>query len=996
MAEHSIKTSRPFSAILMGLAATLAVTAVHLSQLDQRAELHALDLRLRHFPVRSASDRIVHVYIDDNSIQEVGQWPWPNLQLAGILEALEEAGAGSIVMDIVFPDPQRVRFDAPNLDLNSPAGEAVGAAPKPVFDDLALADTLRRYPNIFLAMHLKPGAAATLVERALHDVLLKRTTMDLGEAAAAVGRKPDAVRFEYRWAQEQAIHDRVAQVLAKQPETDFQAIVPLVLDGHEPDRHGRPLDLARQAYLRVRSAEALERHALAVEATSDFPREPAAPVPPLVHFVEAAGHVGFVDFKPDDDGVARRVRLLRQGGGKFYPQLAFAAALSELEREHGPLEIRADAAAVTLRDGRGVVRRIPLDHEGNMLVRWVPLEGYPQIAAAAVEAVFRERQSLENNRRLSRLLHVDLADKLANFRPELPGPQAEEFGWSLVEVRETMRKLYAEADEIDARLQDVLVRRQRALLFDPGNVPAPPDELQGREREVETRIEAACRKLRELLGSVRLVEPVLAATRPADAARVREAYENERRLFDHVAWLRSTLAALETEQPVIRERIASMVASLRAQVAGKVVLIGSSATSAADFVPTPLAKRTPGVAVHANVLETILSGTFLDEAPRKLNVAVIVLAGLAVAVVAALWPVYWSGPLAAVLAAAYVGFNSTVVFGQWHTHLALAAPLGAIAAALLGVTAYRQLTEERAKREIRNICAKALSPELLEEVERDPSVLRLGGEKRVVSCLFSDLAGFTPLSERLGEQATVRLLNRYFDRMTEVIRVRSGGYLNKFLGDGIFAFFGAPLAQEDHAARAIQAALLCAQEVAQLNAELAREAAGAPQLSVRIGIATGEVIVGNCGSSDRTDYTAIGDEVNLASRLEGANKFFGTRILTSRATWESLGAAPACGRFLGEVQVVGKNEPVGVWSVLAELPGGGDPLERAERAFADFTRAVELYAKREFAGAGDLFEQFLGLFPGDKAGGLYLKLCREYQANPPGADWAPVIRLTEK
>ena len=159
------------------------------------------------------------------------------------------------------------------------------------------------------------------------------------------------------------------------------------------------------------------------------------------------------------------------------------------------------------------------------------------------------------------------------------------------------------------------------------------------------------------------------------------------------------------------------------------------------------------------------------------------------------------------MAVAYAAFNASVVFGVMNCWLAVWHPLMAMVAGFAMVTAYRQLTEERAKRRIRALFAHAMSPALVDRLLEDPSVARLGGERRVVTCFFSDMAGFTSLSERLGEQGTVSLLNRYFDRMTDVIQNRNGGYLNKFLGDGLFVFFGAPVFQDDHPARAIRAAI---------------------------------------------------------------------------------------------------------------------------------------------------------------------------------------------
>jgi adenylate cyclase len=397
--------------------------------------------------------------------------------------------------------------------------------------------------------------------------------------------------------------------------------------------------------------------------------------------------------------------------------------------------------------------------------------------------------------------------------------------------------------------------------------------------------------------------------------------------------------------------------------------------------------------VHANIVNTIVSGAFVRRAPDWAEVAVILLAGAIVSILAATRPVLQAGPLAVGLAAVLTAFNAWIVFHLWSVWLVIIAPLGAVVASFLVVTAYRQLTEERAKKQIRSMFAHALSPALVDRLLVDPSLARLGGERRELSCFFSDLANFTPLSERLGERRTVRLLNHYFDHMTEVVQTRRGGYLNKFLADGLLVLFGAPVWQDDHAARAVRAAVDCIRELDRLNQELQAEHGERVNLSCRIGIATGEAMVGNCGSTERIDYTAIGDTVNLASRLETANKALGTHILVDETTWRQSGGDGILARPLGRILVVGKREPVGVWSIVGQA---GDVSAEEEQSVAEFARGVDHFAERRFAEAAQCFETVLAASPDDKAASLYAGLCRLYVDVPPADDWAGAVQLTEK
>jgi len=457
--------------------------------------------------------------------------------------------------------------------------------------------------------------------------------------------------------------------------------------------------------------------------------------------------------------------------------------------------------------------------------------------------------------------------------------------------------------------------------------------------------------------------------------------------------LRAMLRRIDKANPALEKTLSEALARLRARVAGKIVLVGSTSTGASDFVPTPLHGRTAGVVVHANILNTILSGRFVTRPRWWLSLLMILAAGLLVAVLTSILGAVQSALLLAVAVLGYwLGGISVWRVGTFW--LVLAAPTAAMFASFAVITTYRQLTEQRQKRQITSTFKQYLSPAMVDQLVADPSLAALGGQQRELSCLFSDLAGFTSLSERLGPEATVSLLNRYLDRVGEVIQVRHGGTLSKYEGDGVFAFFGAPIAQADHPARAPRAALDCQAFLPEFNRQLHAEGLlpeGA-RLAVRIGVTTGLVLVGNMGSTQRIAYTAIGDSVNLAARLETANKFFGTRILVNEAAWEG-GGKGLIGRPLGRILVVGKSEAVGVWEPLAVEEDAGGELRRLAE---DFARGVELYAQGRFDAARECFLAILARGD-DPPSRLYLQLCEQALASLPEAlEFDGVIRLTEK
>jgi len=335
--------------------------------------------------------------------------------------------------------------------------------------------------------------------------------------------------------------------------------------------------------------------------------------------------------------------------------------------------------------------------------------------------------------------------------------------------------------------------------------------------------------------------------------------------------------------------------------------------------------------------------------------------------------------------------NVLLVFGLWSTWLVMAYPLAAILASFVVVTTYRLLTEERAKRRIREMFSQALSPALVDELLTNPSLAELGGSKADITCMFSDLAGFTPLSGRLGPHETVVLLNRYFDEVTRVVQNEWGGYINKFLGDGVFAIFGAPVPEPDHPDRSVNAALAYVAAVDKLNTSLAEAYSGDVRLGLRIGIASGEALVGNCGSSERMDYTAIGDSVNLAARLESANKFFGTRIIISDSNWARCDQTDLLARPLGEVMITGIAAPLRIWELVGKRQ---DVSEKTIEVYGKFAEAMGLFEQRRFADALNVFDAVASELSEDQPAIIMRDICRQCVNVKITADYVPDCKIT--
>jgi adenylate cyclase len=266
---------------------------------------------------------------------------------------------------------------------------------------------------------------------------------------------------------------------------------------------------------------------------------------------------------------------------------------------------------------------------------------------------------------------------------------------------------------------------------------------------------------------------------------------------------------------------------------------------------------------------------------------------------------------------------------------------------------------------------------------------RPGGENRVVTVFFCDLAGFTSVSESLTPQRLVEQLGEYFQALTEEVAA-AGGTVDKFIGDAVMAFWGAPLANPDHAAAACRCALACQRRLAELRASW--KAQGKPLFFARIGINTGPVVVGNIGSARRLNYTVIGDAVNVASRLEGLNKFYGTAACVSEETFRAAGGA-VVGRPVDRVSVKGKSEPTLVYELLALAEDAGPEVRRVAELHA---RGLERYLRRQWEAAAGDFEEVTGLRPGDAVAAEMARRCRAFLREPPGPDWDGVNHLDKK
>lgn len=993
---------------MIGLAATAVVAALHLTGAFDRFEFIGLDWRFRHCNRMRTSDLILHVDINDDALKRIHGWPWPRRLHAQLVDTLHELGARSIVMDLVFAERQRPRQALPYARSEEELATRFHAesGQEPIFDDSELAASIARAGNVYLAMFFDPAVdndAQTQARRWFRQTLEKHpdwsTQRLIGQAIeehAGFGMTTETLReIGERMHLAHLLRQRfdsTADVLALRTGLDREAIdrvlpglkrqaaASLAKDALEQNRNLErdqfvdrilrgvprdPLDVLdiQAAYDTETAIRSAMKRTVAIPPERQGLFSKASTVtPPLSELGTAAKDSGFVTFETTSvDGVLREVPLVACFRGRMIRQLAFAAFCDLVDVAPDRIEM-TESDRLVLRDAQwpGDSKRrdvvLPLDEEKGFLLNWYGGQGrwetaFDHVAVGRVLEIPINRAAAEDQRRRALAAAVRFTTT--------GGAEA------------TFERYVKTAQDRDR------ARRRLAL--------APQDDPQ--RADLEKLLAAADKQTATIeenaVGVIRAASDQIKGLTPES--------EEERREFGRI---RQIVHELERAAALAR-RVQERIAELRPLADGKVCFVGYTATAVADFVSTPVFDRAPGVVAHANLFHTLYTGQIVRRAPKWLGLLLIVACGLMLTSVIATW----QGPIVSLLTTA-IGLNlvviaaSVLLFYQWRTWIIVPAVLASVLASWGLITAYRQLTEGREKRLAFSRLGQYTSPTLARRIAEDPRVLS-GADAREVTCYFSDLKGFTPISERLGAERTQALLNVYLERMSEVLD-RHEAFINKFLGDGVFAFFNPAVnPQPDHVHLACEAALDSLTALADLIAEKRGDQGAATefdQLEMRIGLATGTVVVGNCGSHRKFDYTCIGDTVNLAARLESANKAFGTRIMVAEST-RAASRDLYDWRYLGGLQVVGKKQTVAVYELLGRK---GDVPDATLEYAARFEQGVKVFQEGRWVDCITHFTRMLARRPDDAGLTLYIDCCQQFQRFGPPTDWSGEIQLTEK
>ncbi|MCC7192243.1 MAG: CHASE2 domain-containing protein [Phycisphaeraceae bacterium] len=976
--------------ILLTLGVVVAVRAGWLNALENW--IYDRRVATCQFFTPPPTDKLIHLDIDDLTLEAMGTWPWPRARLAYVVDELRLAGAKAVGLDIVFPEPQAADYE-PRQGTTEPA-ENGGV--KGVFDTIAnddiFADSVRRMqptlvPLSFdLQVNPSPRAAAMLAESSA-DLELTYDEVDRKLAQIHGQERGNVQEDQDRYIQMRrlAMFNRVLDLLSRKP-ASIEELRALLLPRTDPQLTGSPqIRLLRGEYDRVQSLLSLRRFSRSVPDGLPLFLPGNLAVAPTVVLARAASMTGFVYYQADDDGVVRSIPLWAEHRGFLFPQFGLALACAQLNVS--PADIRFDQDRITIPvKGRADIV-IPMrrrhfnaiDKDVGFILD-IPWFGTPdwQTMYDPNHRDYRQHWPLlqvwqahelseriiTNNRSADIALESLLTTLGADAEPQLL----------------KLRGLQGRYDDPDSRLP--IMEWARQYLETNGYFQiyegVKYEELVRQEREARKALEDAEAAARDPLRKTPEIERTV-----EDLRNKHEARNDEIKFFSALQLIKR----LPGEVRALKDQLTQERTRLRNQVHGRSVLVGWTATgAAADFVPTSLHAKCPGPVVHGVIFNAIMTGEVWWRASGWTTLAITLVLGLAVtAAVARLSP--GLATLASfLLGVGYLFVNAIVLFDYGNLLVNASGPLVAVATVWSGTTLYRFAASIAERRRMKRIFQNYVDPALVDHALENPDAVR--PQVREVTVAFTDLAGFTTLSEQL-QAKTVEILNEYFTLMVPVMAEQKEPII-KFLGDGIMVFYGAPRSREDHAQAAVTTVLKMQQALPGFNQTLVER--GLPTLKMRAGVSTGSMIVGAAGTKDRIDYTVLGDNVNLGSRLEGANKATGTLTLISQRTAELVGEEFLL-RPIGRLVVVGKTEGVMTYEPLAYR----NEATEQQRTLVTKTRAmVDAFQRSRFeeclAAISEL-DDFTGPSPLSE---LYRSLCEKYLKEPPPDGFVGQVVLTEK
>jgi class 3 adenylate cyclase/CHASE2 domain-containing sensor protein len=884
-------------------------------------------LYFQHFTPPPDS-RLVHLDIDDAALETIGRWPWPRKTLADVVDEVRLAGADILALDVIFLEPQPP-------DVRQVKGEIVT-----VDHDEALAEAFRKFGRVLVPISFINDLGRRPPHSSVHEaaVGVLRANLELDQRAvttrlpAGAGPLTEDVYFV---ARREALGECIEEQLARQRQP-ADVLRRRLLPGLREDE--RESSLARQFETQYRQAESLlqtRRFAVARPAACP-PLLPGNDPSLLPLFAGVTQFTGFVNDKPSEDGTVRGLPLWVEHHGWLYPQIDLALACAVWGADPRQARLESGRVTIPLPSGREVI--IPVrtigSADGDIGTYYdIPWFGWKNWATmyGPPGADYIDR-------------HIPIAK-----------------AWGLSQTRKTITSNIRETDSaMKLFAHDLKLPMAESLLKNSPAAGDFPSWLAGADAVLQDATQNV-----GPLGEMSPTDDMAPSERDAIVA----------------------FHAIRDAAFKCREFIQKS-AELKKAMSGKVVLLGSTATGALDQRPTSLHPQCPGVVIHGVLFNTLMTGQFWRFAPTWVTAGITIALGLLVTATVTWLPPWKALAATLLLLAGYGTLNALALFDYGNWVVGLAGPVVVIGVVWGTLTLVRFVIERGERARITRKFRGYVDPQLVEYVIRHPEVSRFEGQVREMTVCFTDLVGFTTMTEKLKEDA-VPILGRYINRMVGIMR-KHRGFLNRLMGDGIMFSYGAPLENPNHAVDAVITVMEMQAEMTEINRELVEE--GLPALAVRGGVSTGRVVVGDSGGTEAVDYTCLGDVTNFGARLESANKYTGTKNLISARTAELLN-----GEFLlrpvALLQVAGKTQSVMTYEPVART---SEATEEQKRLVAMTQEMMDHYTAGRFENCMATIEEIDTAFGPSKLTKLYGDTCDRYIIERAPDGFHGQIVLTEK
>lgn len=958
--------------------------------LSRLRQLHdkTIDWRFGDRGQTPGSDRVAILAVDDDAVNQEGRWPWPREKIARLIEKTLELGAKVIAFDAVFPEPdpnasiptlKRMRRELAGKEQLTPDLDFLIKEELMRSDgDAAFARTIQKYADrLVMGAYFDQGHPGRAFQDVCFDVLFERSPESRywKHEATPIQVKDDSLKdlelppklkerietyvlsFESsratEWfAEREELQSRITESLGDLSEVFTPETYPSLatiwlnddIDGAQLILEDARPDLATPEGARL----LLNRFGEAFN-----PNEEAS----LATELRQPGKEYCLNFFTEEDELLHLDKFKQLWGDnsdsvETYAHVNFHGLWKEIEAERQPA-----GEPQTLHDYVENFRKYKGVNGISVADRWwlnIPLLGNATKHTGHFSSI------LDHDATIRR--HMLIARKGNSYMPSLA---------------------------------------LRTFLLDRGYdayVQLGYDKTKGRFKGVESF------DIRDSRGNSVMQVPV------DERGHLLINYSGARHMFPHVS-----AAEILNERPTmkIHRRVKNHVTgrwgieteevSKSDFLKDKILIFGATAIGIYDLRVTPFEENFPGVETHANVLSNLLiedarrtgerapasAAGFLRAHPLEAQSMWMILLGMGL-VLSALLSYFGSVPGLGITVLFMGGVYAIDRFWFFRNGVVTTVifPMLEILSTFLTLTFYKYFTEERKKRELKGTFEKYVSPAIVAEVLKDPENIELGGKKMQLTVMFSDVRGFTTISEKLDPRELSDLLNSYLTPMTDLV-FKNKGTLDKYMGDAIMAFWGAPIHFDDHAKHACRCALQMLSKLKELQTEY--RAKGLPEIDIGIGLNTGEMSVGNMGSETVRSYTVMGDSVNLGSRLEGINKEYGTRIIISEFTNEAVEDSFTT-REVDWVRVKGKAQPVRIYELISE----GQPPAEMDAVLKHFNAGFKLYHERKFEEAIACFNEALMHKPDDAPSQIYIKRCQSYLEEPPPADWDGVYNMKSK